>query len=428
MKTLLTSIKSLFAIYVVLLIQSNCALSVSSTHSGSQKALTFMTGLDALLDDDCEPLKGKRVGLITNQTGVSSRMIQNIELFIESENVDLRAIFSPEHGLFGSISAGKKIIDRNESKYEVPIFSLYGDTRKPSKEMLKDLDILVFDIQDIGIRSYTYISTMGLAMDAAADQGMEFMVLDRPNPLGLNKIEGNVLDPRLSSFIGMYPIPYVYGLTAGELATMINDQGWLGRSKCNLTIIKMRNYGRGSSYNDLGSIWIPTSPHVPSFETPMYMVATGILGELGIFSIGVGYTTPFMTMAAPWINSDRMAERMNMLDLEGVVFRPVNYRPYYSFHKEDEVGGVQIHIIDRGKVDLIAIQFYFLQEHNILYPNKNPFEEAKIGHLRMFDKALGTDKIREKFGKKFKVSDIKQDLRIGLNDYGLIKTKYHLYD
>ena len=174
---------------------------------------------------------------------------------------------------------------------------------------------------------------------------------------------------------------------------------------------KMRNYGRGSSYNDLGSIWIPTSPHVPSFETPMYMVATGILGELGIFSIGVGYTTPFMTMAAPWINSDRMAERMNMLDLEGVVFRPVNYRPYYSFHKEDEVGGVQIHIIDQDKVDLIAIQFYFLQEHNILYPNKNPFEEATNGHLRMFDKALGTDKIREKVGKKFKGSD-----------------KYHLYD
>ena len=302
MKTLLTLIKSSLVIFLVLLFHLSCAFRLLPTQGGLQKKSTLRTGLDELIDKNCIQLKGKRVGLITNQTGVNNEMMQNIDLLIKSENVDLRAIFSPEHGLFGAISAGKKIINYNETLYGIPLFSLYGETRKPDKEMLKDLDMLIFDIQDTGIRSYTYISTMGLAMEAAAEQGIEFMVLDRPNPMGLNKVEGNVLDTRFSSFIGMYPIPYVYGLTSGELARMVNEQGWLGQAKCDLTILEMKNYYRGSTLEELGLIWIPTSPHVPSSITPMYMVATGILGELGIFSIGVGYTTPFMTIAAPWIN------------------------------------------------------------------------------------------------------------------------------
>ncbi|MFL2983070.1 MAG: exo-beta-N-acetylmuramidase NamZ domain-containing protein [Candidatus Neomarinimicrobiota bacterium] len=428
MKRLLLLIKSFLIVFGIFLIQSSCWISSTVSNDMDTNNLTFKTGLDVLKEDDCLLLKGKRVALITNQTGLDSDLIQNIDIFIESENVNLRKIFTPEHGIFGSVSAGKKILSGSDSIYSVPIFSLYGENKKPSKSMLKDLDILVFDIQDVGIRSYTYISTMGLAMQSAAENGLEFLVIDRPNPLGLRKIEGNLLDVQFSSFIGQYPIPYVYGLTCGELAMMINEEGWLGIERCNLSVVKMKNYGRDYTYKDLGVMWIPTSPHVPSFNTPIYMVATGILGELGVFSNGVGYTTPFMTIAAPWIDAFEMANRMNLLNLKGVLFRPVNYRPYYAIYKGEEVGGVQIHVADIESADLIAIQFYFLQQHYELYPNKNPFEIATDQQLAMFDKALGTDIIRKNFIKNFKVDDIYDNLVFGLNDFKIISAQYHLYD
>ena len=428
MKTFLTTIKIFIFIIAVFTIQLDCVANTGNVHIEPQLKQPFMTGLDVLLENNCSHLKGKKVGLITNQTGVTSKMVQNIDAFTKSENVDLKAIFSPEHGLFGSASAGEKIYNKTDSIYGIPLFSLYGNNKKPSKDMLKNLDILVFDIQDIGIRSYTYISTMGLAMEAAQESGLEFMVLDRPNPLGLKKIEGNILSLSFKSFIGRYPIPYVHGLTSGELAKMINEQGWLEGGKCNLKIIKMKNYDRNINYNDLGLHWVPTSPHVPNANTPLYMVATGIVGELGYFSNGVGYTAPFMTLGAPWINANQLAEKMNLLGLEGVIFRPVNYKPYYANYKGDNVGGIHIHITNQDKIDLILVQFYFMQEHNKLYPSKNPFMGASETQLKMFDKAVGNDTIRKTFEKNFKVEDIKRIIKNGLDDYIIMKKQYHLYD
>ena len=428
MKTFLTTIKISLFFIAVFTTQLDCVAIKRNVHIGPQLKQPFMTGLDVLLEGNCSFLEGKKVGLITNQTGVTSRMVQNIDAFINSENVDLKAIFSTEHGLSGSVSAGEKIYNKADSIYGVPLYSLYGNNKKPSQDMLKNLDILVFDIQDIGIRSYTYISTMGLAMEAAQEEGLEFMVLDRPNPLGLKKIEGNILDMSFKSFIGRYPIPYVHGLTSGELAKMINEQGWLEGGKCNLKIIKMKNYNRDINYNDLGLHWVPTSPHVPNANTPLYMVATGIVGELGFFSNGVGYTTPFMTLGAPWINANQLAEKMNLLGLEGVIFRPVNYKPYYANYKGDNVGGIHLHIIDQDKIDLILVQFYFMQEHNKLYPNRNPFTRASKNQLEMFDKAMGNDTTRKTFEKDFMVEDIERILKTGLDDYLIIKKKYHLYD
>ena len=428
MKTFLTTIKIFIFIIAVFSIQLNCVANTGNIHVASQLKQPFMTGLDVLLENDFLYLKGKKVGLITNQTGVTGKMVQNIDAFTKSENVDLKAIFSPEHGLFGSASAGEKIYNKTDSIYGVPLYSLYGNNKRPSQDMLKNLDILVFDIQDIGIRSYTYISTMGLAMEAAQESGLEFIVLDRPNPLGLKKIEGNILSSSFKSFIGRYPIPYVYGLTSGELAKMINEQGWLEGGKCKLKIIKMKNYNNDNNYNDLGLHWVPTSPHVPNAITPLYMVATGILGELGFFSNGVGYTTPFMTLGAPWIDANLLTEKMNSLRLEGVTFRPVNYKPYYANYKGDNVGGIHLHITDQDRVNLILIQFYFMQEHNKLYPNKNPFMGASKNQIEMFDKAVGNDTIRKTFEKNFMVEDIKSILMTGLDDYIIMKKQYHLYD
>ena len=428
MKTLLISFNNYMGIIGILLFQTTCAVIPNIDNEMHQTQFQILTGLDVLIDNDFSALKGKRVGLITNQTGLDQGLTQNMDIFVGSDNVELKAIFSPEHGLFGSASAGEKITSDDGSTSGIPVHSLYGSTRKPTKAMLEGIDILLYDIQDTGIRSYTYISTMGLAMEAAAEQGLEFMVLDRPNPMGLGKIEGNVLDMRFSSFIGQYPIPYVYGLTCGELANMINECGWLNSNKCDLTIIKMKNYDRDSLMDQLEQRWVPTSPHVPESRTPAYMVATGILGELGVFSNGVGYTTPFMTMAAPWIHAETMAENMNALKLEGVMFRPIRYKPYYASHEGIEIGGVQIHITDLDKVHLMPIQFYFLQEHHYLYPEKNPFEMATDKQIQMFDKALGTDRIRKIFSRSFKVKDIQDELINGLDDYNAFSTQYHLYD
>ena len=428
MKRLLLSIKSFLIFFSILIIQLSCWNSSNANDIIYEKKLTFSTGLDVLSNNDCYLLKGKRVGLITNQTGVDANLKQNIEIFIESRNVDLRRVFTPEHGIFGTVSAGKKINSDSVSIFGIPIFSLYGKNKKPTSSSLRDLDILVFDIQDVGVRSYTYISTMGLAMEAAAENGLEFLVLDRPNPLGLRKKEGSILDMQFSSFIGRYPIPYVYGLTCGELAVMINKEGWLGMKECDLSVVKMKNYKRSDTFEDLNVMWVPTSPHVPNSITPAYMVSTGILGELGVFSNGVGHTAPFMTLAAPWINASDMAHKMNLLNLEGFSFRPVNYRPYYALYKGEEIGGVQIYINDISKVNLIAMQFYFLQQHHILYPHKNPFTIATEQQIAMFDKALGTDIIRKNFVKNFNVDDIRDNLIFGLNDFEILSDKYHLYD
>ena len=428
MKRLLLSIKSFLMFFSILITQLSCWNSSNANDIIYEKKLTFSTGLDVLRSNDCYMLKGKRVGLITNQTGVDVNLKQNIEIFIESRNVDLRRVFTPEHGIFGTVSAGMEINSDSVLIFGIPIFSLYGKNKKPTRSSLRDLDILVYDIQDVGVRSYTYISTMGLAMEAAAENGLEFLVLDRPNPLGLRKIEGNILDMQFSSFIGRYPIPYVYGLTCGELAVLINKEGWIGAKECDLSVVKMKNYKRSDIFANLNVMWVPTSPHVPHSITPAYMVSTGILGELGVFSNGVGHTAPFMTLAAPWINASDMAHKMNLLNLEGFSFRPVNYRPYYSLYKGEEVGGVQIYIKDISKANLIAMQFYFLQQHHILYPHKNPFTIATEQQIAMFDKALGTDIIRKNFEKNFNFNDISDNLIFGLNDFEILSDKYHLYD
>jgi uncharacterized protein YbbC (DUF1343 family) len=294
--------------------------------------------------------------------------------------------------------------------------------------MLKDIDILVFDIQDLGIRSYTYISTLGLAMKAAAENNIEFIVLDRPNPFGGNRIEGNILDLNNKSFIGMYPIPYVYGLTSGELALFINNEIFKKNERCELKVIKMNNWSRDLTFNELDYPWVPTSPHVPFHETPFYMVATGILGELKIFSVGVGYTIPFQVIAAPWIESDSLADKMNKLDLNGVFFRPINFTPYYSIYKGQSIGGVQIHIRDFKSVNLFSIQFYFLQVHNMLYPEKKAFDLASDSNIDMFDKALGSTQLRIKIANSNNYYAIKELVDKDVQNFKIKKLPYHLYE
>ena len=385
------------------------------------------TGLDVLARDNFAILEGKKVGLITNQTGVNRKLIQNVELFLESPNVDLQAVFSPEHGFSGTVSAGEKVNSSEDVKTGIPFYSLYGENQKPTPDMLKGLDVLVFDIQDIGIRSYTYMSTMGLAMEAAGEVGIDFIVLDRPNPMNGEKIEGNILDLKFSSFIGMYPIPYVYGLTPGELARMINEEKWMG-STCNLNVIKMENWDRKTRWDKTQLNWKAPSPNVPKSITPNFMVSTGIMGELGVFSIGIGTEFPFELMGAPWIKEIQFTDKMNQLNLPDITFLPITFSPKKGLFQGEKVHGVHLQILDVEKAELIKIQFYFMEIHQQLYPEKNPFELTTPNQLLMFNKVLGTDQITDAFSKRLKVKDIVGLINPDLSNFREISKPYYLYD
>ena len=323
---------------------------------------TVLTGIDVLTQQHFKCLQGKRVGLITNPTGVNANLVSTIDVLKAAPGVNLVALYGPEHGVRGDIHAGDKVETARDAKTGLPVFSLYGKTRKPTPEMLKDVDVLVYDIQDIGCRSFTFISTMGLAMEAAAENDKEFVVLDRPNPLGGLKIEGNITDDDCMSFVSQFKIPYIYGLTCGELARMLNDEGMLkGGVRCKLTVVKMKNWKRSMGYADTGLQWIASSPHIPQAVTAYYYPTSGILGELGYVSIGVGYTIPFQMFAAPWIDAVQLADAMNAHQMQGVTFRPIYLKPFYSVGKGELLQGVQMHITNFQRVELTPMQFVFME-------------------------------------------------------------------
>jgi uncharacterized protein YbbC (DUF1343 family) len=382
-------------------------------------------GIEVLRDRNFDILKNKKVGLITNPTGVDSKLKSTIDILFESPEVTLAALYGPEHGVRGDFAAGDKVDTYVDEKTNITVYSLYGKTHKPTPDMLKDIDILVYDIQDIGCRSYTYIATMGEAMEAAGENNIPFVVLDRPNPLGGNKIEGNLAEEGFYSFVSPFPIPYIYGLTPGELAKMLNEENML-KAKSELTVIPLEGWKRDMTFRETGLLWVPTSPHVPHNYSPEYYVCSGVLGELGVISEGVGYTIPFQLYAAEWIDASDLAQGMNNLGLEGVIFRPITVKPFYGRDAKKTINGVQIHLINYDKVNLMSLQYYFMQVHNELYPEKNIFEMGK-NRWGMFDKVAGTSKVRELFSKNYKYADVKEFFDKDIESFRAKSSKYFLY-
>jgi uncharacterized protein YbbC (DUF1343 family) len=389
-------------------------------------AVKVTTGIEILRSNNFKLLQGKRVGLITNPTGVDSDLKPTIDILFEAKNVKLVALFGPEHGVRGDVHAGDKVDNVTDTKTGLPVFSLYGKTRKPTLEMLKGIDVLVYDIQDIGCRSFTFISTMGLAMEAAAEQNIEFVVLDRPNPIGGLKIEGNITEEPFISFVSQFKIPYLYGQTCGELAIMLNEEKML-QQKCKLTVVKMKGWKRSMTWENTGLEWVIASPHIPHKHSSYFYPVTGILGELGYVSIGVGYTMPFEIVGAPWMNADSVSDALNQLNLSGIEFRPLHFKPFYATFKGEHCQGVQIHIMDYKQVKLSEIQFYIMQVLNKLYPSKAVFANADASRFSMFDKVSGSDQIRLKFAEQHKFDDIKQYWYKDVESYRLLSKKYYLY-
>ncbi len=384
-------------------------VSIFTLLTTSLSAKKVKTGLEVLKEMNFAPIKGKRVGLITNPTGVDRNLQSTVDLFFHSDAIKLVALYGPEHGVRGDYTAGALVSNFKDPETGLTVYSIYGKTRKPTPEMLKDIDVLVYDIQDIGSRSYTYISSMGLAMEAAAENNIEFVVLDRPNPVGGEKMEGCLTEPAFTSFVSQFPIPYIHGLTVGELATYLNEEGLLANKiKCKLTVIGMKGWKRKMTFDQTGLPWVLSSPHIPHAYSPEFYPVSGILGELYVMNIGVGYTLPFQLFAAGWINADSLANNMNALQLPGFLFRPIHFTPYYSVSKDSVVHGIQVHITDYRKAELSMVQFYVMQECHKLWPSKNVFELCAKSRLNMFDKVCGTDKIRNEFTKTFKVESIRQ--------------------
>lgn len=390
--------------------------------------IRIRTGIEMLKADHFKMLEGKRVGLITNPTGVDNRMVSTIDILAQAPNVNLVALFGPEHGVRGNAHAGDAVSDSIDQATGLPIRSLYGKTRKPTPDMLADIDVLVYDIQDIGCRSFTYISTMGLAMETAAECGKELIVLDRPNPLGGEKVEGNLTEADCTSFVSQYPIPYVYGLTCGELALMLNGERMLsGGIQCKLEVVKMKGWKRRMTYEQTGLQWIPASPHIPDAASPYFYPATGILGEFGFVSIGVGYTIPFQMVAAPWMKAEEFARAMNELHLPGVTFRPIYAKPFYSVAQGEQVQGVQIHFTDYRKASLSDLNFLLMQEVARLYPDHKVFEKADQGRYGMFDKVCGSKSIREAFSRRHSWADIRDIWYKDAEAFRATSRKYWLY-
>ncbi|MBD3288101.1 DUF1343 domain-containing protein [candidate division KSB1 bacterium] len=387
-------------------------------------------GLDVLQNNQFSVLKDKRVGVITNQTGVDSKNRHIADILHSAEEVNLVALFGPEHGIRGDIEGGYTVSEEVDEKTGVPVYSLYGDTRKPTQEMLKNIDVLVFDIQDVGTRFYTYISTMSLAMEAAAENDISFVVLDRPNPITGKIVEGPVLKPGFTSFVGIHPIALRHGMTVGELAMLFNGERFFKDSvKVDLTVIKMKNWDRQSWYGDLVLQWIRPSPNIPDPETALLYAGIGLL-EASLVSEGRGTSIPFKNIGAPWLNAVALSSELDKLTFEGISFDTTSYVP------ADMPGAAVNPKFEGTKCNGLLLSV----------TNPNTFQSVKFGvhliclikkmHRDYFgwrsaggiDRMAGTDEFRKAVDSGVPAEKILASFEPDLEKFMAMRSKYLLYE
>lgn len=388
-------LKNTTRIFIFLLI-GLFIISIYITHRkySTDETITVLTGLDVLLDKQTEKIKGKSIALVTNHTGVDKNGFSNYQRLMDLEDVSIKVIFTPEHGLFGEAAAGEKIRYTDKIEDLPTVVSLYGKTRKPTSIMLQGVDLILYDIQDIGARYYTYISTLGLVMETAGELGISVLVLDRPNPIRGDRIEGPLLDMTYQSFVGYYPIPIQYGLTVGELAQMIVGEGWL-RSIPEVEVIPIQNWTRNLWFDETDLPWIKPSPNIPDLETAIIYPGMCLIEGTNI-SEGRGTLRPFKQIGAPWINGKLLSQVLNKHNLPGVVFNPVSFTPkdipgmaMNPKYVKEKCDGVELNITDRTIYKSVTVGVYVLSDIHKLYPDKFQFKPS-------IDKLWGSEKLINK--------------------------------
>lgn len=362
----------------------------------SLNLFAVQTGLDRLFSTEAfEQLRGHHIGLIANQSSIDRTYHPAVERLVEGAErggYQVVAILSPEHGYHGEALAGERLQDGREGT--LPIYTLHGSSRRPTDRMLEGIDLLIYDLQDVGVRCYTYISTLFACMEEAARHHIPLMVLDRPNPMNGLIVDGPMMDQEWRSFVGYAKIPFCHGMTVGELADYYNRSEKVG---CNLAIVKMEGWTRSMTYLDTGLPWIPTSPHMPEPTTPLYYSMTNLIGEiLDNVSNGVGTTQPFKVVGAPWIDPIAFTKACNELELPGVQFQATYFRPFFGRFEGKTCGGVRPIIVDPLEVKPVRTQLLLIGLLRTLYPDEYAQGLARDPEkLQLLHKLCGSPRIAE---------------------------------
>ena len=376
----------------------------------------IMLGDEVFLQTAAHDLAGRCVGIVTNQTGVTSHLESIVDAVRRDHSICLKALYAPEHGLRGDQPAGKYVASYIDERTGLPVGSLYGPTRHPTAAMLGGVDVILFDIQDVGSRAYTYISTMAYVMQAAHDFHKEVWILDRPNPMGADIVEGPVLDPAFKSFVGLYPIAYRHGMTIGELARMFNTEFGIN---CKLRVIAMKGYRRSMQWPDTGLAWIPTSPNIPEWDTTLVYPTTGLIDKAGINN-AAGYMKPFKLAGAFGLDAQRYADVLNARDIPGITFFPTAWSPVEGFWKGRTLSGVQLIVHDTHSYRAVRTAVELLAAARSVMP-------GKIHYPASMDRDWGTDRVRLALQRGDSADAIVHSWDADLKHFMEIRAKYLLY-
>ncbi|QCJ44184.1 DUF1343 domain-containing protein [Bacillus sp. S3] len=416
--------KWLTGILALLLVLSTVSAALAKNDKEKEKNNgKFRLGVEVLLKDRLDLIKGKRVGLITNPTGVDQELTSIVDLLDKSKDVQLTALYGPEHGVRGSAPAGSYVESYIDEKTGVPVYSLYGATKKPTPEMLSNVDVLLFDIQDVGARFYTYIYTMALAMEAAKENNIPFIVLDRPNPISGAKVEGPVLEDKYSSFVGEFPIPVRHGMTVGELAKLFNKEFNIG---ADLTVVKMEGWNRSMYYDDADLPFVMPSPNMPTLDTALVYPGACLIEGTNV-SEGRGTTRPFELIGAPFIDSDDLAAKLNSYHLPGVTFRAASFIPSTSKFVNKLSHGVQIHVTNRNAYKPFETGLTIVKTIHDMYPNDFQFRAPNASGISFFDNLVGNGSIRAGIVAGKSIEEMKANWQTELEKFMDIREKYLLY-
>lgn len=384
-------------------------------------------GLEKILDEKIDLLKDRRVGLICNQASVNHQFEHAADLFFAHKDINLTTLFGPQHGIRGDVQDNMVETSHTiDKKTGLPVFSLYSETREPTAEMLENLDVLVFDLQDVGCRVYTFIYTMAFAMKACKKAGKKFIVLDRPNPINGNGIEGNLLEIGHESFVGLFPIPMRHGLTAGELAKLFNKEFSIG---CELEVVSMDGWERNLFYDETDCPWVMPSPNMPTVDTAVVFPGT-VMFEGTKVSEGRGTTRPFEIIGAPYIDGDKFVDKLNELNLPGVVFRSTGFLPTFQKHKDDACSGVFIHVTNRDEFEPVLTGIALTKIIFEMYREKFEWKDTPYEYefdRNPFDVIQGSTKIREMIEAEKSLEEIKHFWQNDVKHFRDLREKYLLY-